>query len=189
MAQAPWERPKPPETKPISLDPKTTALLVMDLSARCENPKQISSRLFPAISDFVKGARGAGVLVVYTVSLTAKGTPLGNVAAAFDRPPQEPLIHPDGYDKFMGGELQGLLKAKGIKTVVVTGASSNTTVIYTGTTAARSYQYEVVVPIDGTIANAEYEQEYTFHQLSVLPGDVSKLMRFTTLAGIDFRKP
>lgn len=189
IAQLPWARPKPPETKPIALDPKTTAVLVMDLSTRCDDPKQLCRRLFPAVSDFVKRARVAGVLVIYTVSLVAKGTPLGDAATPFDRAPEEPLIYPDGLDKFAGGELNAILKGRGIKTVVVTGASSNTTVLYTGTTAARSYQYEVVIPIDGTIGNGEYEQEYTFYQFSVLPGGVSKLAKFTTLAEIDFRKP
>ncbi len=131
--------------------------------------------------------RGANVLIVYSVSASAKGTPLGEVASPLKRRDNEPIIYPDAFDKFTGGELQALLKEKGIKTVVITGASTNAAVLYTATTAARMHRYIVVIPMDGMVANSNYEQEYTFHQFTVLPSDTGKQFQFTKLEMVGFK--
>lgn len=179
--------PNRPEPKPVALDAKTTAILVLDLNARCHDAKQICNQLTPRLGEFLEKARKANVLIVYSVSASAKGTPLGEVAAPLKRRENEPIIYPDAYDKFTGGELQSLLKDKGIKTVVVTGASTNAAVLYTATTAARMHRYNVVIPMDGMVANSNYEQEYTFHQFTVLPSDASKQFQFTKLEMVGFK--
>jgi hypothetical protein len=46
---------------------------------------------------------------------------MGKVAQPLQRRENEPVIYPDGFDKFTGGELQRILEQKGIKTLVVTG--------------------------------------------------------------------
>ena len=179
--------PNRPEAKPLTLDAKTTAVLVLDLNARCHDPKQICNKLTPRLGEFLEKARAASVLIVYSVSAAAKGTPLGEVASPLKRRDGEPVIYPDAFDKFTGGELQSLLKDKGIKTVVITGASTNAAVLYTATTAARMHRYTVVIPMDGMVANSNYEQEYTFHQFTVLPSDASKQFQFTRLEMVGFK--
>jgi nicotinamidase-related amidase len=181
------EGPNRPEPKPVALDAKGTAILVLDLNARCHDPKQICNQLTPRLGEFLEKARAASVLIVYSVSAAAKGTPLGEVAAPLKRRDGEPIIYPDAFDKFTGGELQSLLKDKGIKTVVITGASTNAAVLYTATTAARMHRYNVVVPMDGMVANTSYEQEYTFHQFTVLPSDAAKQFQFTKLEMVGFK--
>jgi nicotinamidase-related amidase len=181
------EGPNRPEAKPLALDSKSTAVLVLDLNARCHDPKQICHQLTPRLGEFLEKARAANVLVVYSVSAAAKGTPLGEVASPLKRRDNEPVIYPDAFDKFTGGELQSLLKDKGVKTVVITGASTNAAVLYTATTAARMHRYDVVIPMDGMVANTNYEQEYTFHQFTVLPSDAGKQFRFTKLEMISFK--
>lgn len=181
------EGPNRPEAKPVALDAKSTAVLVLDLNARCHDPKQICNQLTPRLGEFLEKARAASVLIVYSVSAAAKGTPLGEVASPLKRRDNEPIIYPDAFDKFTGGELQSLLKGRGINTVVITGASTNAAVLYTATTAARMHRYNVVVPMDGMVANTNYEQEYTFHQFTVLPSDASKQFQFTKLEMVGFK--
>ncbi len=181
------EGPNRPEPKPITLDAKSTAVLVLDLSSRCHDAKQVCSKLMPAMGEFLDKARAAAVPIIYSVSLSAKGTPLGEVASPLKRKESEAVIYPDGFDKFMGGELQALLKEKGAKTLVITGSSTNSTVLYTATTAARIYRYNIVMPMDGVNADTRYEQEYSIHQFTVLPSSANKLFQFTNLALITFK--
>ena len=181
------EGPNRPEPKPLTLDSKTTAVLVLDLSSRCHDPKQTCSKLMPAMGEFLEKARAAAVPIIYSVSASAKGTPLGEVASPLKRKDSEPVIYPDGFDKFIGGELQAFLKEKGAKTLVVTGSSTNGGVLYTVTTAARIHRYNIVVPLDGVNANTRYEQEYSIHQFTVLPNEANKLFQFTNFSLITFK--
>jgi nicotinamidase-related amidase len=189
LASASWsqEGPNRPEPKPITLDAKTTAILVLDLSSRCHDAKQVCSKLMPAMGEFLEKARAASVPIIFTVSASAKGTPLGDVASPLKRKEGEPVIYPDAFDKFVGGELQAFLKEKGAKTLVVTGSSTNGGVLYTVTTATRTLRYNVVMPMDGVNANTRYEQEYSIHQFTVLPGEANKLFQFTNLSLITFK--
>jgi nicotinamidase-related amidase len=181
------EGPNRPEPKPIALDGKTTAILVLDLSSRCHDPKQVCSKLMPAVGEFLEKARAAAVPIIYSVSASAKGTPLGDVASPLKRKESEPVIYPDAFDKFVGGELQAFLKEKGAKTLVVTGSSTNGGVLYTVTTAARIHRYNIVMPLDGVNAATKYEQEYSIHQFTVLPNEANKLFQFTNLSMITFK--
>ena len=83
LASTSWsqEGPNRPEPKAITLDGKSTAVLVLDLSSRCHDAKQICSKLMPAMGEFLEKARAASVPIIYSVSLSAKGTPLGEVAS------------------------------------------------------------------------------------------------------------
>jgi nicotinamidase-related amidase len=181
------EGPNRPEPKPVTLDSKTTAVLVLDLHARCHNPKEICSKLTPVVGEFLEKARASAVPIVYTVSLSVKGTPTAEISEPLKRKESEPIVYPDHNDKFWGGELHALLQQKGVKTLVVTGASTNGAVLYTSTTAARVYRYNIVMPLDGVIARTKYEQEYPIHQFTVLPSGASKQFQFTNLSMITFR--
>ncbi|HEX9445665.1 MAG TPA: isochorismatase family protein [Candidatus Binatia bacterium] len=181
------EGPNRPEPKPLALDAKSTAILVLDVSARCHDPKQVCHKLAPPLGEFLEKARAASVPVIYSVSASAKGTPLGEVAAPLKRRDSETVVYPDAFDKFTGGELQALLKEKGAKTLVVTGASTNSAVLYTATTAARMHRYNVVIPMDGVVAASKYEQEYSLHQFTVLPSEANKLFQFSNLGLITFK--
>ncbi len=174
-----------PQAEPKQLDRATTAVLVLDMSTRCDDPAAECSQLLVGLSGFLDKARAAGVPIIFTVSLSAKGTPLGEVATALRRQPNETVLYPDGFDKFTGGELQKLLEARGIKNLVITGSATNFAVMYTATAAARNYRYNVVMPLDGVNARNAYEHEYALHQLSVLPSAAVKI-QFSSLGMIDF---
>lgn len=180
------QAPKKPEPMAVEVDRRTTALLVLDLSARCEDPELTCHALLPGVAGFLQRARAAGILTVFSVSASQRGTPMEKVARQLDQREDEPVIYPDGFDKFTGGELQSILEPRGMKTLIITGSASNVAVLYTATAAARIHRYQVIIPVDGINARTEYAHEYSLYQLSVLPGGVYKRMRFSTLAMITF---
>src|SRR5258705_8703997 len=106
------EGPNRPEPKPLTLESKSTAILVLDLNARCDDPKQICSKITAPLGDFLDKARSAAVPIIYTVSAAAKGTPIGELAAPLRRKESETVIYPDAFDKFYGGRLQALFNEK-----------------------------------------------------------------------------
>src|SRR5882724_1458595 len=61
--------PPPPELKPVTLDGKTTALLVLDIQApactMAERPRCVDA--IPKIKALMERARAAGALVAYTL--------------------------------------------------------------------------------------------------------------------------
>lgn len=177
-----------PKPAPVSLDGKTTAVVVLDVGTEPREwlSQKEEAKFLEELGVFLDRARGSRVPVVYTLSARLKGTARDGVAAGLRRKETEPIFYPDAYDKLMGGEVHGLLSLKGIKTVIVVGSGANVAVLYTATTAARVHRYNVIIPVDGVIVRGEYEREYAFHHLSILPGDTSRLIRFTTLSDITF---
>ena len=181
-------QPHLPKPEPLILDPRTTALLILDLSNRCNDPEQVCCQLAPRVNVFLQKVRAAKVFTVYTVSANEKDTPHGGVWDGFGARSDEPVLAPNAYDKFHGGEIDSLLQKRGIKTVIITGASTNNCILFTATGAAKMHGYQVVIPLDGVIAKTSYENEYPLHQLTVMPGGASKLCSFTTLEGISFKE-
>ncbi|MDP2718273.1 MAG: isochorismatase family protein [Dehalococcoidia bacterium] len=179
--------PKLPELQAVTLDANKTALLVLDLTELCADPKEECSTLVPGMTRFLAKARKAKVFIAFTIMAIFKGKPVGKVFSGFNAQPSEPVLFPNGFNKFEGGELEEPLKQRGIDTVIVTGFRSNIAVMYTATHAARALNYRVIVPVDGLAALTEYEHEYTLYQLSVLPGGASERFTFTTLDQISFK--
>jgi nicotinamidase-related amidase len=125
--------------------------------------------------------------VIYSISAQSKGKPEGEVCSALGRRLSEPVIYPDGFDKFTSGELQDYLKLYDVDTLIITGYRSNISVLNTATKATRELKYKVIIPIDGIAAITQYEQEYTLFHFTVLPKQATKLFRFTMLDMIKFR--
>jgi hypothetical protein len=61
--------PAPPELKSVTLEPKTTALLVMDLIKQAcnENARPRCVASIPKVAKLLAAARAAGVTVIYTI--------------------------------------------------------------------------------------------------------------------------
>jgi len=175
-----------PEPKPITLRADKTAVLVLDGSRRWGDPQLPCHKLVPGIRHLLDRARDAGLPIVYTVSYQKRGTPEGEVYSGLARKPSEPVIYPDSFDKFAGGELQSYLSFYGVESLIVTGYRSNICVLHTATTAARELKYRVVIPLDGMAALSQYEQDYTLFHFTVLPKQAAELFSFTTLEMIGF---
>jgi len=178
--------PNQPEARDVVVDPGTTAVLVLDLSARCASPQEICSEIVPHVAGLLDRARVSNAFIVYTVSSSSIGTPLGEPWSGFNRRDDEPVLFPEAWDKFTSGELQPLLEERGIKTLIITGSSSNVAVLYTASAAARVYRYDIVIPMDGINAASPYEEEYVLHQFTVLPSGAAQQFAFTTLDRIAF---
>jgi nicotinamidase-related amidase len=178
---------KLPEPKSITVDVKKTALLVLDGSRRWDDPEQPAHILVPGMVKFLERVRKVGIPVIYSISARSKGKPGGEVCSALKRRLSEPVIYPDGFDKFTSGELQDYLKLYDVDTLIITGYRSNISVLNTATKATRELIYKVVIPIDGIAAITEYEQEYTLFHFTVLPDQAAKLFSFTKLDMIEFQ--
>jgi nicotinamidase-related amidase len=136
--------PPAPALKPVTVDPKTTALLMLDfMNQNCgKRPRCVAT--VPAVKKLLAEARAKKMAVVYT--LIAKTTPadvIKDVAPAAG----EPSVL-SGPDKFLKTDLEKILKDKGIQTVIAVGTSSNGAVLYTGSAAALRGM-KVIVPVDG----------------------------------------
>lgn len=176
--------PNKPEFVDIDVDPKTTAFLVLDLNARCEDPKERCHELIEPVAEFLARARKARMLVAYTVADRYRGTALERMPHAFKQLPDEPVFFPAAFDKFYGGDLHPLFQQKGIKTLIIAGAASNQAVLYTATAAVRPFGYDVIIPEDGLIARSDYEHEFTLHQFTILPAGAAQKFKITQFSKI-----
>lgn len=131
--------PPVPELKPVTLDGKTTALLILDMmKSNCSaRPRCVAT--VPNIKKLHDAARAAGAMVFYTlVGDNPKPTEVVDPGIA---PREGEWVPQRGPDKFLGSGLDERLKAKGIKTVIVCGTSAQGVVIGTGSgSAQRGYQ-------------------------------------------------
>jgi nicotinamidase-related amidase len=170
--------PPPVELKPVTVNVKETAFLILDIEKRTCNaqrrPRCVAS--VPKIQKFLKQVRVKGMPVVY--SLTSKGTPTGiwpEVA------PQggEPIVK-SSVDKFFKTDLEKILQDKGIKTVIIVGTTAEGAVLHTATGAAMR-GLQVIVPVDGMSAGTMYAEQYTAWHLVNAPGSRGR----TTLTRFD----
>jgi len=159
--------PAKPELQSVTVDSKTTALLVLDIEERTCNmerrPRCIDS--VPKIANLVKMAREKGISVMY--SLTSKGT-IETILPPVKPVKGEPVVK-SSVNKFYGTKLDDYLKQKGIKTVIITGTAAHGAVLHTAT-AASVRKYKIIVPVDGLSASTHYIEQATVINLIKGPG-------------------
>jgi hypothetical protein len=119
------EGPNRPKPQPLKLDSKKTAVLVLDLSTRCEDPKEVCFQLMAPLAEFLDRTRQSAVPILYTISAAGRGTPLGEVAEPLKRRATEPVLYPDAFDKFIGGELRDKLSQLECRSLVIVGSATN----------------------------------------------------------------
>jgi len=175
--------PKPPELKPVKIeDPKSTAYLILDIvKQNCNNerrPRCVAS--VPKLQAFLSQARSKGVSVIY--SYTSNSTP-ADIFPEVAPLPGEPLVRAPA-DKFIGTDLEKILRDKGIKTVIVTGTAAHGAVISTGSQAAFR-GFKVIVPVDGMSSENLYFEQYTAYHLTQAPG-VAQQVTLTKFDMIQF---
>jgi nicotinamidase-related amidase len=156
--------PPAPQLKPVTVDPKTTALLMLDfMNQNCgKRPACVAS--IPAMKKLLGEARAAKASVVYSIiANTTTADVIKDVA-----PQQgEPYVQA-GPDKFLRTDLEKILKDKGIETVIVTGTASNGAVLFTGAGAAMR-GLKVIVPVDGMSAAEPYADLTTAYTFATAP--------------------
>ena len=173
------ERPPAPALKAVTIDAKTTALLMLDfMNQNCgKRPRCVAS--IPAVKKLLHEARAKNVAVVY--SLIAKTT-TADVIKDVAPVPGEPSVL-SGPDKFLRTDLDKILKDKGIKTVIAVGTSANGAVLYTASAAALRGM-DVIVPVDGMSSADAYADLSTAAVLTSAPIVSGKV----TLTKIDMIK-
>src|SRR6185437_3759546 len=119
--------PAAPALKPVTVDPKTTALLMLDFMNQNCGKRPSCLATIPAMKKLLAAARTAKATVVY--SIIANTTP-ADVIKDVAPEANEPHVK-SGPDKFVNTDLDKILKDKGIKTVIAVGTSSNGAVLYT----------------------------------------------------------
>ena len=181
-----WAAVKPPpvpELKPATVDPKTTALLVLDLMrTNCGVRPRCASTVAP-IKKLVEQARAANMMVFYTL-VGSTPTPDGMVDPGMAPRAGEWVVR-GGADKFIGSDLEQRLKDKGIKTVIVTGTSAQGAVVGTSNGAVQR-GYKAVVPVDGMSAEDAYNEQYAAWHL--FKGGPAVLTENVTLTRSDMIK-
>ncbi len=158
--------PPPPELKPVTIDPKVTALLILDIQPQTCNAERRPRCLpsVPRIQGLLAQARAKGVAVVY--SLAAGGT-AADIFKEVAPVAGDPVVL-SGPDKFFGTDLEKILKEKGISTVITVGTASHGAVLYTASGAALR-GLKVIVPVDGISADNTYAEQYTAWHLANAP--------------------
>lgn len=159
--------PPPPELKSVTVDPASTALIVMDISTQSctveKRPRCVAT--LPKIEKLIGEARAKGVLVLYTLAGTSKRTDIVKEVAPREA---EQSLSGAGPDKFVGIDLDTILKGKNIKTLIAVGTSAEGAVLHTAAGAAFR-GYEAVVPVDGMSSTNLYAEQYTAWHLANAP--------------------
>lgn len=180
--------PPPPKLQSVTLDPKTTAVLLVDIIKQTCNserrPRCVAS--IPKVKKLLDEARAKGVFVIY--ALFPSPSP-----ATFPDPKitdYVPDLAPKGNEPVVtafvnkfnlrGKEtgLQKMLEDKGIKNLVPVGVASHNGVLFTAVEAAMR-GFNVVVPVDGMAGNNAYEDQITDYILT------SSIVYKVTLTDID----
>jgi nicotinamidase-related amidase len=170
-----WSKVTPPPApalKPAALEAKTTALLVMDfVKQTCSEksrPRCVAS--IPKVKAMIDAAKAKNVMIVWTIPPGPKPEDfLPEIA-----PPPDTKFLVANVDKFYNPDLDQMLKAKGITTVITTGTSSYGAVLFT-TSGALVRGYNVVVPVDGMSAGDAYGDQSTAWILANFPGAANRV--------------
>ena len=153
-----------PAAKEAKVDPKTTALLMLDfVNPICGHiPRCVAS--IPQVKKLLDEARKSGTMVVYT------GIPKLPVSETLKEvaPTGSELYVQSFIDKFINSDLEKILKDKGIKTVICVGTSAVGAVMNTASHAAQ-IGFDVIVPADGLSAPNTYFEQYAVWQLTNAP--------------------
>jgi nicotinamidase-related amidase len=155
------QMPATPEPARVTLDPKTTALIMLDyVEDICAIQPTCKNQMLPAMIPFMERVRKAGMVVAYGTRAQNSNHWLKEVAPQ----PGDIQIINTAQDRFYNTELDKLLKAKGIKTLIMVGWKISGSVTYTSV-AAMVREYTVVIPMDTTSAGSPYETTIGFYNV------------------------
>jgi nicotinamidase-related amidase len=155
------QMPALPDAVRVTLNPATTALLVLDyVEPICNSQPKCKGGMLSAVIPFMALARKAGVVVGYGTREENMSKWLPQVAPA----PDDIKVVSTAQDRFYNTDLDKELKAKGITTIILVGWKVSGSVTYTSV-GATVRGYTVVVPVDTTAAATDYEQIIGFYQI------------------------
>jgi nicotinamidase-related amidase len=157
--------PPAPELKEVTVDPLTTALLLLDMmKSNCSvRPRCVAAQ--PAVKAMHDTARTHAMTVWYSlVGSDGKATP-DDVMDSGIKPRAGEWYRQTGPDKFLGSTLDPVLKQAGIKTVIICGNSFQGATVGTAQEAVQR-GYKVIVPVDCSAGEDVYHEQYAAFQLA-----------------------
>ncbi len=175
--------PPPPPLKPVKVEASQTALLLLDFSTGTCNPAQ-RPRCFdslPVVTRLLADARSHGTPVIYS---TVPNGSVRDTPQVLAPRPDDPVVS-SGADKFFDTDLADILKAKHVRSVIVTGTIAQGAVLYTASSAAL-HGYDMIVPIDGMSASDAFGELSTAWVLANGPASVSRHVTLTRSDLISF---
>lgn len=171
--------PPAPELKAVTVDTRSTALLLLDFGKQnCgKRPRCLAS--LPKVQKMAADARAKNTFVAH--SLFGKATKEDLLIAPLDH---EPIVT-SGANKFFRTDLEKILKDKGITTVIVTGTAAHVAVLHTASTAAL-LGFKVILPVDGMSSVGPYEEQYTAWHLANATGGIGPNVTLTKIDMVKF---
>lgn len=161
---ATMEVPEIPNVAAVSLDPRTTAVLCLDLSDVSCGGVPAAKESIPAVRALLDRARESGARVVF-----ALGRAPQEVYADLARREDEPIVK-SSADKFFQTDLDE--RIKGATCAVIVGTAANGAVLYTAFGAC-ARGLAVVVAEDGISSRAPMATHFARWQLLNQPGFVN----------------
>ena len=180
--------PPPPELKKVTVDPKSTALLVMGFVRDSCNvqrrPRCIAT--IPHVKKLLTEARAhlcctaclPTILPAITLWRTLR--PLPGEAIIPPNGPNKFLPFDLNFNRYLGFDLERTFSDHGIRTVITVGTQVQTAVLHTAAEAALR-GYKVIVPIDGMSGDSLYPEQYTAWHLA----NTQRVMQQVTLTKVD----
>ena len=176
------EPPPAPQLHPAEIDPKSSALLVLDLQdGNCNSerrPRCVDS--LTGIRELISRARSKSMPVIYSLTSNATADDIRKEVLPL---PGEPIVK-SSVDKFYHTELGDILQKAGVTTVILIGTAAEGAILHTATGAALR-GYNVVVPVDGFSSSNVYAEQYTAWHLVNAPG-TKKRTTLTRMGIISF---
>ena len=176
--------PPAPELKPVTVDPKTTALLLLDfMKANCGVRPRCQASV-PSVKKILDAARAHNMVVAYNLTgQTPKIEDMVDPSLA-PRAGEHLIKNGRGANKWYNSDLEQALKDKGIRTVIITGTSAQGAVAGT-TQGATERGFKAIVPVDGISADIPYAEQYTVWHLVNAPR-IGTSVTLTTLDDVKF---
>jgi nicotinamidase-related amidase len=176
------QMPGPPALKPVTIDPKTTALFLFDFMQQNCGQRPRCLEAVPTLKAIHDRARAADMLVAYTL-------PGGGKIIDPSIAPREGEVvdqKAGGPDKFFNDDLDQRLKDHGIKTVILCGTSAQGVGLGTGAAAAQRGYY-VIYPVDCLPSESAFREAYAaWHMAGGGPPVTTKWVTVTRTDMIKF---
>lgn len=165
--------PPSPDPVAVALTPATTALLIFDIvDPICTRQPNCTGHMVPAIASLLARARQAGVTVAYGTRAPTMANWMPEVRPA----PGDIKIESQAQDRFYKTDLDAMLKAKGITTLILCGWKVSGSVTYTSV-GATLRGYTVVVPIDASLDATDFEIAIGRYQIYISTARTPKTSR------------
>jgi nicotinamidase-related amidase len=153
------KQPPVPQLKPVTVDPKTTALLVLDMMKGNCGVRPRCQATVPNIKRLIDAARTHNMMIAF--NLTGQNAKADDMidASLHPRAGEHLIKNGPGANKWYNSSLEQALKEKGVTTVIVTGTSAQGAVAGSSQGAVER-GFKAIVPVDGMSSEDAFNEMY-----------------------------